>query len=192
MAQVGGLDRVHDQAPGHPVQGDGQADRVIQAEAVRARRPLRSGSGPVHHETIDRPRLRRLGVSRRNGPGERAALAPRRLPRWNLRVRAARFAAARPVALTLAWATPKVMEVVAVYKPAGSPTLPSSGSGMVGSPGMKGTSNWWEREMTRPPALALASAPEVQRFHDELLQSRTDLAAARIHFGLAPWSVINC
>jgi RND superfamily putative drug exporter len=47
-------------------------------------------------------RLRRLGVSRRNGPGEQAALAPRRLPRWNLRVRAARFAAARPVALLIA------------------------------------------------------------------------------------------
>jgi RND superfamily putative drug exporter len=47
-------------------------------------------------------RLRRLGVSRRNGPGERAALAPRRMPRWNLRVRAARFAAARPVALLIA------------------------------------------------------------------------------------------
>jgi putative drug exporter of the RND superfamily len=48
-------------------------------------------------------RLRRLGVSRRDGPGERAVLAsPRRWPRWNLRVRAARFAAARPVALLIA------------------------------------------------------------------------------------------
>jgi RND superfamily putative drug exporter len=39
-------------------------------------------------------RLRHLGVSRRNGPGEGAAQAPHRLPGWNLRVRAARFAAA--------------------------------------------------------------------------------------------------
>jgi RND superfamily putative drug exporter len=44
--------------------------------------------------------LRRQGVSRREGPGQ-AALS-RRLPRWNLRVRAARFAATRPVALLIA------------------------------------------------------------------------------------------
>jgi Ni,Fe-hydrogenase III small subunit len=34
LGQVGRLDRVYDQAPRHPVQGHGQADRVVQAEAV--------------------------------------------------------------------------------------------------------------------------------------------------------------
>jgi RND superfamily putative drug exporter len=55
------------------------------------------------------PWLRRQGVSRREGPGERARMAPpRRFPRiprlqrWDLRVRAARFAAGRPVALLIA------------------------------------------------------------------------------------------
>jgi RND superfamily putative drug exporter len=43
-------------------------------------------------------RLRRQGVSRREG----LAAADRRTPRWNLRVRAARLAAARPVALLIA------------------------------------------------------------------------------------------
>jgi menaquinone-dependent protoporphyrinogen oxidase len=34
LRQVGRLDGVHDQAPGHPVQGHRQGDRVAQAEAV--------------------------------------------------------------------------------------------------------------------------------------------------------------
>lgn len=45
------------------------------------------------------------------------------------------------VAFTLLVAEPKVIEVDAVYSPAGSPTLPNAGTGMVGSPGMNGTSN---------------------------------------------------
>jgi RND superfamily putative drug exporter len=45
-------------------------------------------------------RLRRQGISRRDGPGLRAA--ERRAPRWNLRVKAARLAAARPLALLIA------------------------------------------------------------------------------------------
>ena len=66
-----------------------------------------------------------------------------------------------PVAPTSTWAIPKVIDVVMVYKPAGSPTFPSSGTGMVGSPGMKGTSNWWDSDTTRPPALAVPAAPLV-------------------------------
>ena len=66
-----------------------------------------------------------------------------------------------PEAATFAWARPKVMDVVAVYRPAGSPTLPSPGRGMVGSPGMNGTSIWCETVMTKPPASALAAGPVV-------------------------------
>ena len=55
LGQVGRLDRVHDQARGHPVKRHGQPDRVVEAEAVRARRPARSVTRPVDHETMDRP-----------------------------------------------------------------------------------------------------------------------------------------
>jgi hypothetical protein len=67
---------VHDQAAGHPVQGHGQCDRVIEAEAVRTRRPCHADRGPVHHETMNPARMRRLGAYRvddhgqlRPGPG---------------------------------------------------------------------------------------------------------------------------
>ena len=76
LGQVGRLDRVHDEAAGHPVQRQGQGDRVIQAEAVRTRRPCDAGPWPVHHETMDLTRMRRLGADRvddhgqhRPGPG---------------------------------------------------------------------------------------------------------------------------
>ena len=66
---------MHDQAAGHPVQRQGQGDGVVQAEAVRTRRP-RGGPRPVHHETVDPARMRRLGADRvhdhgqhRPGPG---------------------------------------------------------------------------------------------------------------------------
>jgi hypothetical protein len=70
---------VHDQPAGHPVQGHGQCDRVIEAEAVRTCRPGRPGGRPVHHETMNLARVRRLGPEdayrvddhgeRRPGPG---------------------------------------------------------------------------------------------------------------------------
>ena len=67
---------MHDQAAGHPVQGHGQRDRVIEAEAVRTRRPCDAGPWPVHHETMNLARMRRLGAYRvdnhrqlRPGPG---------------------------------------------------------------------------------------------------------------------------
>jgi len=71
MRQVGRLDRVHDQPPGHPVQGHGQADRVIEAETVRAGRPARSGRRPVQHEAMHPARVRRLGPDRVDDHGER-------------------------------------------------------------------------------------------------------------------------
>ncbi len=40
LGQVGRLDRVHDQPARHPVERDGQADRVVEAEPVRTRRPV--------------------------------------------------------------------------------------------------------------------------------------------------------
>jgi len=66
---------MHYQAAGHPVQRQGQGDGVVQAEAVRTRRP-RGGPRPVHHETVDPTRMRRLGPDgvddhgqHRTGPG---------------------------------------------------------------------------------------------------------------------------
>jgi len=70
---------VHDQPGGHPVQGRGQGDGVVEAEAVRACRPARPGARPVHREAVDLARVRRLGRQdadrvddhreRRPGPG---------------------------------------------------------------------------------------------------------------------------
>jgi hypothetical protein len=67
---------VHDQAARHPVQGHGQCDRVIEAEAVRTCRPCYVGPWPVHHETVNPARMWRLGAyrvddhgQRRTGPG---------------------------------------------------------------------------------------------------------------------------
>ena len=64
LGQVARLDRVHDQARGHPVKRHGQRDRVIQAEAVRAGRPSRSGARSVYHETMHGPRVRRFSADR--------------------------------------------------------------------------------------------------------------------------------
>ena len=66
-----------------------------------------------------------------------------------------------PDASALAWAMPNVMDVVAVYTPAGRAHVAELGNRMVGSPGMKGMSNWCQRAMTSPPALAEAIAPEL-------------------------------
>jgi len=70
---------VHDQAAGHPVQGQGQGDCLVEAEAVRTRGPRGAGPWPVHHETMDPARMWRLGPGdadgvdhdgqRRPGPG---------------------------------------------------------------------------------------------------------------------------
>jgi hypothetical protein len=67
---------VHDQPARHPAQGRGQGDRVVQAEAVRARRLARCGTQSVYHETMDPARVRRLCADRvddhrqhRTGPG---------------------------------------------------------------------------------------------------------------------------
>jgi hypothetical protein len=62
---------VHDQPPGHPVQGQGQGYRVVQAEAVRARGPCDTGPGTVHHETMDLARTRWLGAYRVDDHGQR-------------------------------------------------------------------------------------------------------------------------
>jgi hypothetical protein len=62
---------VHDQATGHPVEGHGQGDRVIKAEAVRTRRPCGAGPWPVHHETMNPAWLRRPGAYRVDDHGER-------------------------------------------------------------------------------------------------------------------------
>jgi len=48
---------VHDQAAGHPVQGHGQRDGVIEAEAVRTRRGCDAGRWPVYHEPMDPARI---------------------------------------------------------------------------------------------------------------------------------------
>jgi len=76
LGQVGRLDRVHDQARGHPVERHGQPDRIVEAEAVRAGRPARSVARPSCHETVDRPRPGRISADRvddhsegRPGPG---------------------------------------------------------------------------------------------------------------------------
>jgi hypothetical protein len=58
---------VHDQAAGHPVQGQGQGDRVAEPEAVGARPARRRGPGRVQHEAVDPARLRRLGSGNADG-----------------------------------------------------------------------------------------------------------------------------
>jgi hypothetical protein len=70
---------MHDQPPGHPVQGQGQGYRIVQAETVRARGPgcanrradPGADRGPVHDETMDLARMRRLGAYRVDDHGER-------------------------------------------------------------------------------------------------------------------------
>ena len=75
LAQVGRLDRVHDQPAGHPVQRHGQGDRVVQAEAVRAGRPAHRvyGTRPVEHEAVDPARAGRVGADRVHHDGEPGA-----------------------------------------------------------------------------------------------------------------------
>jgi len=62
---------VHDQAAGHPVQGQRQGDRVIQAETVRARGTCGAGPWPVHHETMDMARMPGIGAYRVDDHGQR-------------------------------------------------------------------------------------------------------------------------
>ena len=62
---------MHDQAAGHPVQGHGQRDGVIEAEAVRTRRRCDAGRWPVYDEPMDPARPRRLGADRVDDHGQR-------------------------------------------------------------------------------------------------------------------------
>ena len=45
------------QAPGHPVQGQGQGYRVIEPETVRTCRARHVGPRPVYHETMGPARM---------------------------------------------------------------------------------------------------------------------------------------